>query len=243
MGGVAGELVFQLDADDRAAVGVEEPLKLLPDRAEPAAHLGEIPLVVRAEPERLFHKPVGETAVAALAVRPRAGTHDNLEALFLRLKHEIADGEIAGETEFALDFFVMDPEEIGGNDVDAARFQFRELGGPLVAGDARKMQFAHDRDPRLAVAHEVQAVDADLAAGRILSAEIQVVREDFRFGVGLERAADRRGGVQGGGGLGGESGIGGGEDCGGHKKRSCQMGFHWLAPEFVRERMCRFRII
>ena len=231
MGCVAGEFVFKLESDDRAAVGIEEAAEFLPDRAVPAADLGQIAVVVRAEPERFFHEPVGESAIAGFAVDPGAGTDDDFEALFLRLQHEVADREVAGEVEFAFDFLMMDPEKISRNDRDAARLQFRELGGPLFAGHAREMKLAHDRDPRFAVPDEIQAVYADGAAAGIRPAEIEVVREDFRLDERLERAADRLWRIRG---LVSperrKPGICCGKDCGGHKKRSCQVRFHWAAP-------------
>ena len=62
------------------------------------------------------------------------------------------------DSELALDFLMVDPEYVSGHDVDATGFHLEEFLAPLILGNTRKVKFAHDGYPRLAVEQQTAAV-------------------------------------------------------------------------------------
>ena len=56
---------------------------------------------------------------------------------------------------------VVDPENVGGYDLHAARLHFEQFGFPAGFVIAGKMEFAHDREPGLSVFRQEKAVGGD----------------------------------------------------------------------------------
>src|SRR6185503_8292786 len=66
----------------------------------------------------------------------------------------------------AFDFLVVDPENVGRDNVDTAGIHFQKLFPPPAGRIARGVEFSHHRSPRLAIETKTAAVGGDgLAIG------------------------------------------------------------------------------
>ena len=113
-------LVLKLDGDDGTAVFPEQAFELIADLAVPGADRGEIHGIVLAGRALLEH-PIGQAAVAHFGVVPGADARDQIHAVFGAKLGKGAQVALARPVELALDLFVMDPDHVGGDDIDARR--------------------------------------------------------------------------------------------------------------------------
>ena len=98
-------------------------------------------------------------------MRPGADAGDDVHAVFGAELDEAAEIFVAGPVPLAFDFFVMDPDDVGGDDLDAGGFHLEDFGFPLGFGNAGVVDFAHDGEPGFAVEGEVLGVEAEGVAG------------------------------------------------------------------------------
>ena len=165
-GAAAAIFVLELDCDDRASLAPHEAFQLRGDLFVVEVHVAEVLGVVGALLRGFCEEPVGKAAVADFGVRPWADAGDGVEAVFGAEFDEVAEIFLSGPVPLAFDFFVVDPDEVGGDDLDAGGFHLEDLGFPLGFGDAGVVHLAHDGQPGLAVEGEVLGVEAeDVAAG------------------------------------------------------------------------------
>ncbi len=165
----AAAVVFVLDLHGHqgAAVAPEPPLQLRPDLREEAPDRRQVGRVVAAQRDRAGVaaglQPVGQAAVAGLGMHPRPGTQAQQQAGGVRQVDETPQVAPAAPVEATLLGLVVVPEDVAGDDVDAARLHAAQLVGPFAFGAARVVELAHHRQPGLAVALDEGAVDAQRA--------------------------------------------------------------------------------
>src|SRR5690606_12598247 len=123
------------------------------------ADQGEVGGVVGAGPQAALEKPVGEAAVAGLAVRPGAQADNDVEAVPGGGLDEGAQVAVAAPAETAGLGFVRLPEDVGGDGVEAAGAGVPERLGPAFARQARIVDLAADGEPGPAVAFDPPLVD------------------------------------------------------------------------------------
>jgi len=133
-------------------------------------------------------EPVGEAAVAGFAVIPGAGPQPDVHTVLGAELDEVAKVAAAAPVEVAFDLFVVDPDDVGGDDVDAGGLHLEDLVLPLRLGEPGEVEFAHDREPGLAVEHKIAAIHLERVAVGGDAAEMEVA------GLG---SGDRGGGVDG----------------------------------------------
>jgi hypothetical protein len=80
----------------------------------------------------------------------------------LRKRAQIA---LSRPVELALDFLMVNPDDVGGDNVDPGRLHLEDLFVPARRRVAREVELPHHREPRLAVQAEETAVQADDIAG------------------------------------------------------------------------------
>ena len=103
---------------------------------------------------------------------------------------------VAGKVPYALFLLVVDPENVGGNHRNAARFHFAQLPLPILPAVTGVVKFAADGEPRRAVKREIFAVDLDPVPVRTDAAERQrlrcagVLRQKNRFHRNLKSPFD-----------------------------------------------------
>ncbi len=150
--------IFNLDADHRPSVLAHHALGLFRQLRPVTAHMGQIPWIVLPQGEPALNQPVGETAVAAFAVIPRPDPqpHRHLQCSAGFQKTPQIPG--AGEVPLVLLFFMVNPENIAGNDSDAACPHFEDRFPPLVRMPAGKVELPHHRQDRPAVLQQIPAV-------------------------------------------------------------------------------------
>jgi len=172
-GAVLAVLVLQLGADNGAAILPKKTFDLLADFPVEAGDVVEVDGVIGAVVGDL-DEPVGKAAVAYFAVGPRAGAQVDIHPVLRAELDEVAEVAAAGPVELAFNLFMVDPEDIGGDDVDAARLHLENFILPLVLGNAGVMDLAHHRQPRFAVKHKVAAVHLDRVPSRRRPTHMQV---------------------------------------------------------------------
>ncbi|BCJ55150.1 hypothetical protein Asp14428_66250 [Actinoplanes sp. NBRC 14428] len=154
--GLVVQLVLQLDGEHRAvarAASGEGGGEL----AEPFPDQFQVRRIVGPVPHGRVPDPVGEPAVAALAVAPRADPQDDVEPGRRALVEERADVEVAVEAWRVPMLDVVQPEHVRGHRRDAAGPHLPQPLRPAVPWHPAVVQLAGDRDDRYAVADEVPA--------------------------------------------------------------------------------------
>ena len=183
---VVHQLVFQLDADNRPAVAVEQAADLPVDAAVPCPDQRQIGRVVLPQRDALVQQPVGESAVAAFAVGPGADAQHHIQPGPAAAQHEPAHVQPAGEPQLPFPLLVVNPEQIGGDHRDAARLHLAELGLPLCGVAAGKMELAHDGQPGLSAPGQAETVDFDPLPAGVAPAQMQVSVQDFGSVIGFK---------------------------------------------------------
>jgi hypothetical protein len=151
--GLVVELVLELDAEQVRGPAVERGAEL----AEPFGDQGEVAGVVGAVPHAGLLHPVGEAAVAGLAVAPGADPQHHVETLGHAQVDEGGDVEVAAELRLAAPLDVVQPEDVGGDDGDPAGPHQPQPLGPPVPGHPAVVDLAGDRDHRGPVAGQMTA--------------------------------------------------------------------------------------
>jgi hypothetical protein len=176
--------VFYLRAEDGAAVLEGQAVDLPADLVEEQLNEVEIGGVVGAGVGEL-DEPIGEAAVADFAVRPGTDANPNVHVMPGAQLDKAAEVALAGPVELALHLFMVNPEDVGGDDVDARRLHLEDLVFPLRWRIAREVELAHDGKPGLAVEHEIAAVHLEGVAIRGCATHVKVA--GLRWGDGGRR--------------------------------------------------------
>ena len=156
--------VLELDAKDRPAVFPEQSLQLLADLSEIAADVSEVTRVIGPEFGALLNEPVRKSAIAALAMGPGSNAHERVQPMRAAKFDEVAKIAPSRPIKLALDLFLVNPEDVRGDNLNSARLHFHKLVFPALLRITRKMELAHDRKPRGASQRQVLAIDPELAA-------------------------------------------------------------------------------
>lgn len=168
-------LILNLAADDRSAILIVKALDLAGYLVVEQLDIVEILGVVGADVEVLGKNPVGNRAVAYLAVAEGAYAHDYVHAVLAAQLEEAAQVAVAGPHPLAFARLVEAPEHVGGQDVDASGAHLYDLFLPLVGGIARIVELAAHGDYGPAVARHVEVVDGNRAAVGGGCAHLQMV--------------------------------------------------------------------
>ena len=137
-------LVLDLRANDGAAILVKQPLNLLPDLGKQYLRVPQILLVITSQIERSAKQPIGEAAVAHLAVAKRPDTQDNEHMMFPAELNKFVQVLITAPVEPALDLLVMNPDNIGGDDIQTAHLHLDDLILPCIFVHSGEMSFTAD---------------------------------------------------------------------------------------------------
>ena len=155
-----GILIRQLDADDGAAVLPVEPVELLANLREVFLDVGEEDGIV-APGGSFGQEPVGETAIAQFSVTPGADADDEIHAVFGAELDKGAEVAAAGPIELAFDLLLMNPDDVGGDDLNAGGLHLEDFFFPLGLGIARVVKLSHDGQPGSSIEGEEAAVERD----------------------------------------------------------------------------------
>ena len=171
---VIRQFIFQLHGHDRSAVREEKPLDLAVDAAVPMAYQRHIFRVRLPQRKRLLQQPIREATVAAFAVCPRAQPQNDLQPGALCVQHKGADVAVAGKIQLSFLLLMVDPEQVSGDQINAAGLHLAKLAVPVFPVVAHKMVFPHDRQPRAGVALKIAARHGNLLSLGVAAAKMQV---------------------------------------------------------------------
>ena len=160
-GAIAAVLVFELNADDGAAILPELPAQLLADLLVESLDFGEVDGIVAARAVLLARTQSGRPPLRAspCAQGPMRGI--DVHAVLCAERDEGVEVAATAPVELALDLFVVHPDDVGGDDLDAAGLHLEDLGFPILPGYAGVVELAHDREPGLAIEDEVLRVHGE----------------------------------------------------------------------------------
>ena len=154
-------LVVQLYADHRPAVPEEQAFHLLADLAVQAAHQFEKAIVGAAHFEGLAVQPVGQAAVAGLAVGKGADPQDHVQPVPLTQRHEPVQVPPPGEVKRALCFLNVVPEHIGCDDIHPAHAHLDDGVLPPGGVEAAVVALPGYRQEGLSVALQIVVVEGE----------------------------------------------------------------------------------
>src|SRR5258708_11771052 len=97
---------------------------------------------------------------------PRADAHDNLQSDLMGQLDKATQIARPGPVPLAFDFLMVNPKDIAGDDIDAARLHFEQFVSPFALRVARIMKLAHYRCPQPAIKPETLAIGGDRRAVR-----------------------------------------------------------------------------
>src|SRR5271170_1026174 len=120
---VAMVLVLDLYADNWPTLLPIQPIRLLADLFEETLDVIEILRIVLAR-FTFFDQPIGQAPIANFAVCPRSDTNPHVHAMFGTQLDKFAQAALSPPIELAFNFFMMDPEDIGRDDLYATGFHF-----------------------------------------------------------------------------------------------------------------------
>ena len=115
-------------------------------------------------------EPIGQAAVADFTVIPGPDANPDHHAVLGTEFDKTAHVALPRPVKLALDFFVVNPEDVGRDHLDPACLHFQNFFFPSGFRIAGEMEFAHHRKPGLAIAREIAAVGGENVAVRGLSA-------------------------------------------------------------------------
>ena len=179
-------LVVELDPDHRPAILPKVTLHLQADLMVETLHRGEIFRVLRPQPPALgcrpllaFLDPVRKSSIARLAIAPRPDSHNRHQA------HIPANLEKAAEIfsplpiPLPLDFLMMIPEDISGNDADSPIPHFDQRLAPFLMRVSGKMELPDHWKPRTPIKSKVPTIDRDFTPrGIFIGTELKVSRSN-----------------------------------------------------------------
>lgn len=160
---VRAVFVLDLHGDDRPAVVVEQRLHLFGHRIQIGLAGSKKAWVAAAHANvALAEQPGRIPAGFPLCAGVRAGPQDDIQPLRGSFLHERGHVVVAGKIELALLRFHQIPEHVGFHRVQAQRTRFLQAVFPVGARNALEMDGAGKQLIRLAVAHELCALRAEV---------------------------------------------------------------------------------
>ncbi len=120
--------------------------------------------IVRAKFQATGNQPIRKSAVANFAMIPRPNAHDEWQPNVFAGLGERVEIALAGPVPLVLDFLVVNPEDVGGDDGDSACLHFEEFVAPFGLRIARVVEFAHHREPGFAVAKKRGVIERERVA-------------------------------------------------------------------------------
>ena len=151
--------IFKLHANDRSAILPEQALYLAADLAVEAAHVLQVLRIVAAQDNLLLEQPVGESAIAHLAVIPGTDAQINVESVLIAKLDKMTKIALSCPVELAFDLFMMNPEDVGGDHLHAAGLHLEQFLLPVLFRIAREVKLSHDGQPWFSIEQEAAAVD------------------------------------------------------------------------------------
>ena len=79
--------------------------------------------------------------------------------------HEMTQVALTGPIELPFDLFMMNPEDVGGDNVHACSLHLEDLILPVLRGVSREMELPHDWEHWLAIQGEKTAVHLEVVPG------------------------------------------------------------------------------
>lgn len=126
--------IVDLHADDRTAVAEKEPFYLPGYLFVQLLCARKKTFVQTAKLKGLSIHPVGDAAVADFSVIERTDPENDVQPVLSAQFNKPAEVPLAVEPENPFLFLVMDPEHIGGDNIDAAHFHLDKLVFPSDGG-------------------------------------------------------------------------------------------------------------
>ena len=83
-----------------------------------------------------------------------AETNESVKVVLRAKLNEMPEIAAAAPIELALDFFVVNPKNIRGDDLDPTGFHLQKFVFPFRFGIAREMKLTHYREPRFPIQRE-----------------------------------------------------------------------------------------
>ncbi len=173
------QLVLKLHGDHRAAILVEEALYLPKDGGIPPPHQLQIGRIIRAQRKALVQEPVREAPVSRLAVGPWADPQYHKEALLPAELHKGPHIVLPGKVQGSLLFLMADPEQVGGDETDAARLHLGNLPRPVRPRAAGEVKLPHDRKPGFCAPGEILTRQVNRIGVPVVSSEVQVMPQNL----------------------------------------------------------------
>ena len=166
--GSIGVFILKLDADDGASVFPEKAVELLANSPIKTGHIFEIRWIV--DSCRSFgDEPVWKATVAGLAMCPWPDPGIEIHMMFGTELRESTKIPVASPVELSFDLFVMNPDHVGRDDVDARSLHFENLLLPFVGWNSGEVEFAHHGKPGFFVEGEIALIQSDDVSVRTLS--------------------------------------------------------------------------
>ena len=151
--------IFQLDADDGAAILTHHSFRLLAHLLIESFHQFQIGGIIGSHLHGLIlYHPVRETSISAFSMCPGPDAQPHRHIRFFADLQEASQVPAAGEIPFALPLFMVNPKHVGGDDVHASGLHFQKLLLPVLRLVSGKMKFSHHRKEALSVFQKAQVV-------------------------------------------------------------------------------------
>ena len=180
----AGVFVVELNAHNRATVFPKQAVNLFADMPVESGNgrevfgmLGPHTPTLRARPMRAVFNPIRKPSVAGLAIAPWAAAHDSEQSHLPAYLQKSAQVFPPLPIPLTLNFLVVVPKHIGGNNPDAAIAHLFQRLPPLLARVPRKMKLPDHWKPRPPIQQKMAAIDGNLPAiGMTRRTELEISR-------------------------------------------------------------------
>ena len=160
----AAVLVVELGGDDRTTVLPLQALHLGEDLAIELSDIVEKHIVLLAQPAALGEHPVGDAAIAHLAMTERPEAEHHGHALVAAYLEEAAQVALSVPPVDALLLLDVVPEDVGGDDRHTSLAHLAHLGRPFGGRHTAVVYLAHDRTDAVAVDEQTMTVPGDRLA-------------------------------------------------------------------------------
>src|SRR5580692_11067282 len=152
--------IFDLNANDRAAILPEQAVNLLSDFGIKAANRGQVNRIVFTR-ERFLEHPIRKAAVPCLAVIPRPNANPDIEAILAAELNKMAQVALSGPVEFSLGLLVVNPENVRRDDLDSSGFDLLNFDFPIRGRVTRVVELSHYWKPGFSISCEEAVVGGE----------------------------------------------------------------------------------
>ena len=140
------QFVLYLGADDRASIFIIQTFELGCNFLVETCNVFQVVGIVGAHFDGACKQPVGQSAVAYLAMTEWTDAYQDLHTMFLAELHESPHVTVVTPIEDAFTFFMDIPENVGGDDGQTAGLHFQDGFFPLLTWITAIVEFTHDRN-------------------------------------------------------------------------------------------------